>query len=70
MIRKSYPWLLLVIGVGIGLVISGRLVLLAQDRAGARRSNPSQPPGSGQVKLTNWRLWNSAMALMTSSTEA
>ena len=46
MIRKSYPWLLLLVGILIGLVISGRLILLAQDRAGARRSNPSRPPDS------------------------
>jgi len=45
MIRKSYPWLLLLVGVLIGLVISGRLILLAQDRAGAR-SSPSRPPDS------------------------
>src|SRR3954453_6377961 len=47
MIRKSYPWLLLLAGVVTGLVISGRLVLLAQDRAGARRSNPSRPAENG-----------------------
>jgi hypothetical protein len=44
MIRKSYPWLLLLAGVVIGLVISGRLVLLAQDRGGIRRSNPIRSP--------------------------
>src|SRR5262249_48977083 len=46
MIRKSYPLLLLLVGVLIGVVISGRLVLLAQDRAGARPSNRSGPPDS------------------------
>ncbi len=46
MIRKTYPWLLLPVGILIGLVISGRLVVLAQDRGDARRSTPSRPADS------------------------
>ncbi len=41
--RKSYPWLMLVAGVLVGLVVSGRLILFAQDRAGGGRSNPARP---------------------------
>jgi hypothetical protein len=44
MIRKSYPWLMLVAGVLTGLLLSGRLVLLAQDRATARPSDSSPSP--------------------------
>jgi hypothetical protein len=55
MIRKSYPWLLLVVGVLIGLVISGRLVLLAQDRAKARPITPSRPPDSAVGATTAHR---------------
>jgi hypothetical protein len=41
MIRKSYPWLMLAAGVLIGLVVSGRVILRAQDRPEAKRSHPA-----------------------------
>jgi hypothetical protein len=47
MIRKSYPWLLLLAGVLTGLAISGRIIVRAQDRARAGRSSPSRPPEGG-----------------------
>jgi hypothetical protein len=39
MIRKAYPWLLFLAGVILGVFVSGRLVLQAQDRSLA----PSDP---------------------------
>jgi hypothetical protein len=42
MMRKSYPWLMLLVGVLTGLVVSGRIVLLAQNRPGGDPSNPGR----------------------------
>jgi hypothetical protein len=50
MIRKSYPWLLLLAGVTIGFVVSGRLVLLAQDRAGTAKPSPSRSPHASAIE--------------------
>jgi hypothetical protein len=56
MIRKSYPWFLLLAGVLTGLIISNRFVLLAQDRREATRSDPSRPPRPrGEVTVDSTR---------------
>ena len=39
-----YHWLLMVAGLIAGLLISGRFVLLAQDRPGTAQPNPSASP--------------------------
>jgi hypothetical protein len=52
MFRRLYPWMLMLGGVAIGLVASGRIVLLAQDRGQpsqrdpgrARRAGPADAP--------------------------
>ena len=54
MIRKSYPWLLFLAGILLGLVVSGRLVLLAQDQAGHGRSNPIRSVEEGVTAGARW----------------
>jgi hypothetical protein len=46
MIRKSYPWLLFVVGVSFGLIASNRLILRAQ----AQRPPSRSAPGASQVE--------------------
>ncbi len=47
MIRKLSPWLMLLAGVSIGLVISDRMTLRAQNRPVGERSDPVQSPDRG-----------------------
>ena len=44
MIRKSYPWLLFVVGVSFGLIVSNRLILRAQAQRQPARSAPGESP--------------------------
>jgi hypothetical protein len=48
MIRKSYPWLMFLVGVSLGLIVSNRLILRAQDQRPPSRSAPREAP-SGEV---------------------
>jgi hypothetical protein len=49
MIRKSYPWLLLLAGLVIGQFVSGRFVLQAQDRGRVEKPSPSRSPRAGAI---------------------
>jgi hypothetical protein len=52
MIRKSYPWLMLLAGVLIGLAASGRMVLRAQNQPRGERPHPRQPVLDGVIDDT------------------
>jgi hypothetical protein len=43
MFRTTYAWMILLAGVMIGLVVSGRFVVLAQDRSAGKRPAQARP---------------------------
>jgi hypothetical protein len=59
MIRKTYPWVMFLVGVTFGLVVSNRLILRAQAQRAPARSTPSEPPVEQVAKDS--RLTNDAV---------
>jgi hypothetical protein len=54
MIRKSYPWLMFLVGVSFGLIASNRLILRAQNQRQPARIAPSESPvGEAPVKVAD-----------------
>lgn len=51
MFRKRYPWMFLLVGILVGLVISGRFRLQAQDRAQPIRRDSDQTKVGGAIEL-------------------
>jgi hypothetical protein len=54
MIRKSYPWLMFLVGVSFGLIASHRLILRAQNQRQPARTAPVESPvGEVPVGVAN-----------------
>jgi hypothetical protein len=56
MMRKSYPWLWLLVGVLAGLIVSSRFALLAQDRSEATRSDRDRSSRAGSSEGSGARV--------------
>ena len=59
MIRKSYPWLLFLVGISFGLIASNRLIVRAQDRQELHllRRADRLPPGSLPIQIAPQSRW-------------
>ncbi len=52
MIRKSYPWLMFLVGVAFGLIVSNRLILRAQAQRQPVRAAPGGPPAGDDLPVS------------------